>query len=137
MAKDATPVNRRLLPYGITLAATVVASVWREAMVRNLDGPLPLYITFFPAVMIVSLVFGLRQGLLATLYLELMTAYWFLPHEGTGIARLSDVVGMVLFAAMSVCMAAMAERYRRTRDRAAAYASTLEHFQRYCRPYPQ
>ena len=125
MAKDATPVNRRLLPYGITLAATVAASVWWAVMVRNLDGPLPLYVTFLPAVMIVSLVFGLRQGLLATLFSVLMTGYWILPREGTGSLRLTDVVGMVLFAAICVGMAAMAEAYRRTRDRAAAYPGTL------------
>jgi PAS domain S-box-containing protein len=125
MAKDATPVNRRLLPYGITLAATVVASVWREAMVRNLGDTLPLYITFYPAVMTVSLIFGLRQGLLATLYSVLLVAYWNLPREGTGIEDLADVVGMVLFATMCVGMAAMADAYRRTRDRAAAYPSTL------------
>jgi PAS domain S-box-containing protein len=125
MARDTTWANKPLLQYGSTVAVAVVASVSWAVMVRNLDGPLPLYITFFPAVMIVSLVFGLRQGLLATLYLEIVTAYWFLPHEGTGLARLSDVVGMVLFAAMSVCMAAMAERYRRTRDRAAASEKQL------------
>lgn len=125
MANDTTWANKPLLQYGSTLAIVVVASVWREAMVRNLDGPLPLYITFYPAVVIVSLVFGLRQGLLGTVYVELVTACWFLPHEGTGIARLTDVVGMVLFAAMCVGMAAMAEVYHRTRDRAAAYESTL------------
>lgn len=125
MAHDTTWVNRRLLPYGITLAATVVAFVWREAMVRNLDGPLPPYITFYPAVMIVSLVFGLRQGLLATLFSVLMTAYWILPREGMGIARLTDVVAIVLFAAICVCTAVMADVYHRTRDRAAAYESTL------------
>lgn len=73
--KDTTWASRPLLQYGSTLAAIVAAAVWREEMVRNLDGPLPLYITFYPAVVIVSLLFGLRQGLLATLYVLLITAY--------------------------------------------------------------
>jgi PAS domain S-box-containing protein len=121
MARDTTWVNRRLLPYGSTLAVTVAASVWRDVMVRNLGDSLPLYVTFYPAVVIVSLVFGLRQGLLATLYSVLMVAYWNLPREGTGIADLADVVGMVLFAGMCVGMAVVAEAHRRARDRVAAY----------------
>ena len=125
MAKDTTWANRRLLQYGSTLAVTLVAAAWRDVMVRNLGDTLPLYITFYPAVMAVSLVFGLRQGLLAILYSVLLVAYWNLPREGTRILDLADVVGMVLFAAMCVGMVEMAERYRRTRDRAAAYPSTL------------
>ena len=125
MAKDTTWVNGPLIQYGSTLAVAVVASVWRDAMVRNLGDTLPLYITFYPAVVIVSLVFGLRQGLLAILYSLLLVAYWNLPREGTRIPDLADVVGMVLFAAICVGMAVMAEVYRRTRDRAAAYPSTL------------
>jgi PAS domain S-box-containing protein len=125
VAKDTTWANKPLLQYGSTLAAAVVASVWRDAMVRSLGDTLPLYITFYPAVVIVSLVVGLRQGLLATLYSLLLVAYWNLPREGTRILDLADVVGMVLFAAMCVGMAVMAEAYRRTRDRAAAYPSTL------------
>jgi PAS domain S-box-containing protein len=125
MAKETTWANKPLLQYGSTLAATVVASVWRDVMVRNLGDSLPLYITFYPAVVIVSLVFGLRQGLLAILYSVLMVAYWNLPREGAGITRLTDVVGMVLFAAMCVCMAVMAEVYRSTRDRVAAYERQL------------
>ncbi len=120
-----TWANRRLLRYGSALAVAVVAFVWREVMVRNLGGQLPPYITFYPAVMIVSLVFGLRQGLLATLFAVLMTGYWILPREGTGFARLTDIVDIVLFAAVCVGMAVMAEVYRRTRDRAAAYERQL------------
>jgi PAS domain S-box-containing protein len=125
MKTNPTWVNRQLLPYGSALAAAGVASVWRDVMVRSLGDTLPLYITFYPAVVIVSLVFGPRQGLLAILYAVLLVAYWNLPREGTRILDLADVVGMVLFAAMCIGMAAMAERYRRTRDRAAAYESTL------------
>ena len=125
VAKDTTWVDRPLLQYGSALAATVVASVWRDAMVRSLGDTLPLYITFYPAVVIVSLVFGLRQGLLAILYSLLLVAYWNLPREGAQIFDLADVVGMVLFAAMCFGIAAMAEVYRRTLDRAAAYPSTL------------
>lgn len=125
VAKDTAWVNEPLLQYGSALAVIVVAFVWREVMVRNLGSQLPPYITFYPAVMIVSLVFGLRQGLLAILYSLLLVAYWNLPREGARIGDLADVVGMALFAAMCVGMAAMAEVYSRTRDRAAAYPSTL------------
>lgn len=81
---------------------------------RNLNGPLPLYITFYPAVLTVSLVFGLRQGLLAILYSLALVNYWNLPREGARIGDLADVVGMALFAAMCVGMAVMAEVYSRT-----------------------
>lgn len=125
MAKDTTWLNRRLIRYGSALTVTVVAFVWREAMVRNLGGPVPPYITFYPAVMIVGLVFGLRQGLLATLYAVFMTGYGILPREGSGIARLTDLVGMVLFAAICIGMAVMAEVYRRARDSASAFQKQL------------
>jgi PAS domain S-box-containing protein len=125
VAKDTNWANRRLLQYGSTLAIVVGASVWRDVMVRTLGDTLPLYITFYPAVVTVSLVFGLRQGLLAIPYSLLLVAYWNLPREGTRILDLADVVGMVLFAAMGAGMAAMAGAYRRTRDEAADYPSTL------------
>jgi PAS domain S-box-containing protein len=86
-------------------------------------GPgLPTYITFYPAVMVAALLAGFGPGLLATALASLTVACWVLPPEGISIASPVDRVGLMLFAGMGLFMSAVAELYRRSRRKAAAYA---------------
>ena len=86
-------------------------------------GPgLPTYVTFYPAVMLVALLAGFGPGLLATALAGLLVCYWILPPVGQfAIASTVDRVGLVIFAGMGLFISAVAELYRRNRDKAAAY----------------
>jgi PAS domain S-box-containing protein len=126
MAKDQTTWMRRWpIQYGAALAAMTFAFLSRQALGRSLGSELPTYIIFYPSIMIVSLVVGIRQGLFATSTAVLMTAYWILPRDGLVVRRSGDIVGLALFTTTSIFVAVMAEFYHRSRQRAAAYEGTL------------
>ena len=106
--------------------AAVVAVAAGEGLRRALEarfGPgLPPYITFYPAVMVVALLAGFGPGLLATVLTGLTVDYWILPPVGQlAIASPVDRLGMVVFGGMGLFMSVVAELYRRSRQKAAAY----------------
>ena len=107
-----------------SLAAAVVAVAFglRLALPARFGSELPPYVTFYPAVMLVALLAGFGPGLLATALTGLLVCYWILPPVGQfAIASPVDRVGLVIFAGMGVLMSVVAELYRRSRDKAAAY----------------
>ena len=111
-----------VLRYG--LAAGAVAAGWglRLAVTAWFGPGLPAYITFYPAVMAAALLAGFGPGLAATAFAGLMTAYWILPPvRQFAVASPVDRMGLVIFAGMGLFMSAVAEFYRRSRDKAAAY----------------
>ena len=89
---------------------------------------MPIFITFYPAVMLVAALAGLRSGLLATALCVLGTDYLILPPVGhLTIARTSDIVALAIFAAMGVFTSLLAEGYRQSqRSMAAAYKAEQE-----------
>jgi PAS domain S-box-containing protein len=112
-----------------SLAAAVVAVAFglRLALPARFGSELPPYVTFYPAVMLVALLAGFGPGLLATALTGLLVCYWILPPVGQfAIASPVDRVGLVIFAGMGVLMSVVAELYRRSRDKAAAYDREAE-----------
>jgi PAS domain S-box-containing protein len=112
---------RWLLRYGSALAAVGVSLLLRLGLTAWVGPGLPTYITFYPAIMAVALLGGLGPGLLATTATALATDYWILAPHGFGIDRLVDTVGLAFFCGMGLFMSIIAELYRRTRLKAAAY----------------
>ena len=107
-----------------TMAVLVVAASFflRFAIVRYLGVSLPVYITFYPAIMLVAVVAGLGPGLFATALLALGTDYMILPPTGHfTVANTSDVIALTLFAIMGILMSVLAELYRRSQRAVAAY----------------
>ncbi len=113
------------LRYFAVVAATVVAFLGRQAMVRSFGHDLPPYVTFYPVIMVAALLGGVWPGLLSTTVAALLSAYWILPPQGFGIERRADAVGLALFCGMGAFMSLVGERYRRTRRKAAAYDKEL------------
>jgi PAS domain S-box-containing protein len=118
-------LNRTVINYLIAIAAPGLALVWRLGMIRYLGHDLPVYITFYPAVMVAAIVAGLGAGLIATAMSALLAMYWVLPPYGFAIANRADAVGLVLFAGMGVFVSVVAEHYGRVRQRAADYKQEL------------
>ncbi len=124
-----------LARYGFALLAVVLAFLVRDGLTRLAGGGLPTYITFYPAVMIVALLGGLGPGLLATAASALGADYFILPPTGSlAVASLPDAVGLAVFSGMGVFMSAVAESYRRARQRATA--QDTEFYFREGRPMP-
>jgi signal transduction histidine kinase len=68
--------------------------------------------------MLVAIVFGLWAGLLATVMVAIISAYWIFPPEGFAIELLSDLIGLCVFLGMGVLISVVAEFYRRARQQA-------------------
>ena len=112
-------------PYVRFATAVIVVGasfLLQEVMVHHIGPGLPLFITFYPAIMLVAILAGLWPGLLATALAALGVDYLILPPVGHfAIARTSDAVALAFFAAMSVFMSLVAEHYRRSQRSFAAY----------------
>jgi PAS domain S-box-containing protein len=96
----------------------------RHFMVQSLGMELPPFIFLYPAVMIVAVLAGLRPGLLATILAVLGTDYFVLaPIHHFAISKPSDVITLIVFAAMGTVMSLLAERHQRSQRVIAAYRS--------------
>jgi len=83
-------------------------------------GPLPTFITFYPAVMLAAVLGGFYPGLLATALAELCAAYWLMPPLGSWrVESPADQVALALFGGMGLFMSAVASLYRRARRQLA------------------
>jgi PAS domain S-box-containing protein len=96
-----------------------VAAVLRGVLYAVVGAGLP-FLTFFPAVIVAALYGGLGPGLLATALAALAACYWFQPVDSPRVATPTDVVGLALFAAVSLFIVWLCERSRRSDVRAGA-----------------
>jgi PAS domain S-box-containing protein len=111
-----------VLRYGLAFGATAAGLGSRALLTRWVGPDLPTYITFYPAVMVVAVLAGFWPGLLATAMADALVGYWILPPVGQfAIAAPADRLGLVVFTGMGLFMSAIAEVYRRNRDKAAVY----------------
>ena len=102
--------------------AVIAAFLIRQVMVVHYGIELPPFITFYPTIMVVALLFGLWQGLFATVLGAALAEYWIFPPVGQfTILRTSDAIALALFVAMGIFMSVVAEGYRRSQGRIAAF----------------
>ena len=102
--------------------AVALGFVLRLALTAWVGPGLPTYITFYPAVMAVALLEGIGPGLAATALTDLVATYWLLPPIAQFVvASPVDRLGLVVFSLMGLFMSVVAELFRRSRDKAAAY----------------
>ena len=120
--------NHCLAQYLCAVTAIVAALFLREGLARlSGEGPLPIYITVYPAVMLSALLGGLGPGLFATAVAALGVDYFILPPVGSiAVASLSDAIGLAFFSGTGVFMSVVAELYRRSRQQAAALEEKLQ-----------
>jgi PAS domain S-box-containing protein len=112
----------RLIRYGIAIGAAVAGLLVRLMLTAYAGEGLPTYILFYPAVILVALVFGLEAGLVATAASALLADYWLLhPHGRHELTPPAEAVGLVLFACMGVMISVAAEMYLRSRQKVAMY----------------
>ena len=120
-ARRQTPLGM-LLRYGLAVMAVAAAMGLRLALSAWAGPGLPVFITFYPAVMVVALLAGLLPGMLATALSGAITVYWLLPSIGISPV---DRLELALFTGMGLFMSVVAEYYHHYRNKAAGYASEL------------
>jgi PAS domain S-box-containing protein len=111
-----------ILRYSLAIVAVAAAMGLRIMIEANLGSGLPTYITFYPAVMAVALLVGLGPGLMAAALVGAVVRYSILSPIGQQDAILPiERMGLIIFFGMGLFMSLIAEFYRRSRDKAAAY----------------
>ena len=83
--------------YGLALlfVAAAIAARW---LLDYAFGPMPAFITFYPALMVAALVGGLGPGLVATALRGLAADYFFMAPTGSlMVESVGDWVALVLF----------------------------------------
>ncbi len=83
--------------YGFAIATIAVATLLRFWL-SNHFGPIPNYVTYFPALMLVCLASGIGPGLLTVFLSTACLDYFFLgiPYS-FGVESLADSIGLSLF----------------------------------------
>ncbi len=123
LEKVRSSLQRPLFRYLAGAGAVAVAFLLREGLTSAVGPEFPEYVLFYPTVMIVALLAGLWPGLLALVTAAaLILVSWLIPghtpllHIGT-----SNFVGLALFTLVCGFLTGVAELYRRSRQKAAAY----------------
>jgi PAS domain S-box-containing protein len=118
------------------LSAVVVVVVAVEVRWRLADafGPLPTFVTLYPAVLLVASIGGGGPGILATVLSALAADYWFIPPFGRfNVGASNDLLSLGIFTGACLFLSVLAERLRRARwgeATAAARAQQLEELAR-------
>jgi len=111
-------LDRPLLRCTVAACLVLAAFLLRQSLNFYFGLDLPAFITFYPAIMLAALLFGVWPGLLATALAAVLVDYWiFPPIRSFAIANPSHVVTLALFAGMGVFMSVVAESYRRIQHR--------------------
>ena len=106
--------------------AVVAVALWLKGWLERNVGPVPLFVTLYPAVLLVATIAGGGPGILATVLSALAADYWFIEPIGQfGIARGYDAVALGIFAGTGIFLSLLAERLRRAR-RAEAVSAAQE-----------
>ncbi len=117
-ANDPTRKNRAaalFLSYGLTLLLVAAAAVTRWGLEYAL-GPIPAFLTFYPALMVAALIGGLGPGLVATGLGGLTADYFFMPPVGSlRIMNLSDGVSLAVFLFVGAFISVITDRLRAAR----------------------
>lgn len=98
--------------YVAALALVAVALFLRLGIETLIGFELPTFITFYPVIMLISLVAGFGPGLLATLACSIaVDAFVYTPGQ-FGHWGLGETVSQILFICMGFFMSLIAYRYR-------------------------
>jgi len=115
---DPTHRNRAVtlfVSYGLTVLLVAVAAAIRWGLEYSL-GPTSPFLTFYPALMLAALIWGLGPGLAATGLGALAADYLFIPPAWSlTIANLRDGVALAIFCFVGVFISVVTDRLRKAR----------------------
>ena len=109
---SAARVDRRWVNYGKAAAVTALATLLRGGLDR-LFGQLPMFITFYPAVVVSAALWGTGPGLLATaLGMASADLLFIKPIGSFAIAETADAVGLGVFGSVGAALSVLLGRVR-------------------------
>ena len=101
--------------YAFAVATVVASFLLQFALVKYFDLEFHTFITFYPAVLLVTVLAGFWPGLLASALIVLGTDFLLMQPIGSfSIASPSDATALAVFAAISVFFCLLIDRYRRS-----------------------
>ncbi|MGD1000846.1 MAG: PAS domain S-box protein [Candidatus Brocadiia bacterium] len=104
--------------------AVVALATWLKSWLERNVGPMPIFVTFYPAVLLVASVAGGGPGIAATVLSALAADYWFIEPTGQfGIANANDAMALGIYSGSSIFLSILAERLRRARGAEAVSAA--------------
>jgi PAS domain S-box-containing protein len=100
--------------YAFAVLVALLASLLRVWLLKL--GPMPLFITYYPAILLVAIVSGGGPGIVVTVLSSLSVTYYFIPpYRHWAIESPADAVALALFSGVSLSLCVVAERLRRSR----------------------
>lgn len=100
--------------YALAVTTVAIATGLRLLLERSI-GPMPLFVTWYPAVLLVATVAGGGPGIATTLLAASVADYWFIAPAGFGIVSANDAVATGIFTTTGLFLSVLAERLRRLR----------------------
>jgi PAS domain S-box-containing protein len=102
----------------LAVIAVALAFVARLAFAQY--GKLPPYTTFYPVVLLATIIGGIWAGLLTTGLCALAAVYWLLPSiDRFANSPALEAISTAIFCVTGVCVSIVAELYKRERERLA------------------
>jgi PAS domain S-box-containing protein len=101
--------------YSFALAMVALAMLLRHCVISSF-GPVPIFIMFYPAVLLVAIIAGGGPGILTTFVSVLAADYWYIPPIGEfAIQSPNDAISLGIFGSASMFLSVFAERLHRAR----------------------
>jgi PAS domain S-box-containing protein len=103
------------IQYVSAVVLVAMAVVLRRRLMDSF-GPLPLFLTFYPAVLLIASLGGGGPGILATVLSALAADYWFVPpYESFRVEAPNDILALGIFTGTGLLLSVLCERLRRAR----------------------
>lgn len=114
--------------YGMAILLVAAALAVRSGLGYKF-GPMPTWVTFYPALIFAALIGGIGPGLLATALGAFLADLFFIPSAGSlRVVRPGDLVGLIIFCCNGVLISFIAARMRSARSEAEVARQSEERF---------
>jgi len=113
--KSGSKISIIALRYAFAVVVVAIAALVQRRLGDSF-GPMPLFIMFYPAILLVASICGGGPGIVATLLAALAADYWFVQPTGSlRVETTKDVLSLGIFTVANLFLCLLAERLRRAR----------------------
>ena len=121
---------RIVIQYGFAVAIVALTTGLRWWLIRSF-GPMPLFITFYPGVLLVATIAGGGPGIVTTVLTALAADYWFIEPIGQfNILNMNDAISMGIFTSSSIFLSLLIEYYRQAQKKSIEEMRLANHYNR-------
>lgn len=102
------------LRYGFAVVGVAIGTALRLWLMR-LFGPIPLFITLYPSVLLVAIIAGTGPGIVASLLAAVAARYFYMQPVGLGWVAPNDILALGIFTCANLLICILAEQLRQGR----------------------